>query len=109
VLLGSSTRYHKQGKEGRENASERENPAKKKEEALRRRSAPEGDHELHAAMGRMREHHPHLWEALYRAHLAPDADRAKLEEWRGAPEGNREDALATHYDEAKRVLQISLQ
>jgi hypothetical protein len=34
--------------------SERENPAKKEEEALRRLSEPEGDHELHTALERMR-------------------------------------------------------
>jgi hypothetical protein len=30
-----------------------------KEEALRRLSEPEGDHELHTALERMRIHHPH--------------------------------------------------
>ena len=30
-----------------------------KEEALRRLSEPEGDHELHAALERMRVDHPH--------------------------------------------------
>jgi hypothetical protein len=88
--------------------SERENPAKK-EEALRRLSEPEGDHELHTALERMRLDHPHLWGVLHRLHLAHDADPAKLEEWRRAPEGSREDALAAHYDEAMRILQMSLQ
>ena len=47
--------------EGREKTvSERDYLAK--EEALRRLSEPEGDHELHAALERMRESHPHLWE-----------------------------------------------
>jgi hypothetical protein len=32
-----------------------------KEEALRRLSEPEGDHELHTALERMRLDHPHLW------------------------------------------------
>ena len=41
--------------------------------------------------------------------FAHDADPEKLEEWRRAPEGSREDALAAHYDEAMRVLQMSLQ
>jgi hypothetical protein len=44
-----------------------------KEEALRRLSEPEGDHELHTALERMRVHHPHLWEVLHRVHLAHDA------------------------------------
>ena len=37
-----------------------------KEEALRRLSEPEGDHELHSVLERMKVHHPHLWEALHR-------------------------------------------
>ena len=45
-----------------------------KEEALRRLSEPEGDHELHTALERMRVHHPHLWGVLHRVHLAHDAD-----------------------------------
>ena len=57
----------------------------------------------------MRVDHPHLWGVLYRLHLAHDADPSKLEEWRRAPEGSQEDILATHYDEAMRVLQMSLQ
>ena len=81
----------------------------KEEETLRRLSEPEGDHELHATLERMKVHHPHLWEALHRVHLAHDADPSKLEEWRRAPKGSREDVLAAHYDEAMRVLQMSLQ
>src|SRR5215218_3679337 len=65
-----------------------------KDEALRRLSEPEGDHELHTALKHMRLDHPHLWGVLYRLHLAHDADPEKLEEWRRAPEGSREDALA---------------
>jgi hypothetical protein len=80
-----------------------------KEEALRRLSRPEGDHELHAALERMRVDHPHLWEVLNRLHLSGDADPSKLEEWRRAPEGSQEDIRATHYDEAMHVLQMSLQ
>jgi hypothetical protein len=91
----------------RETMSERDYLAK--EEALRRLSEPEGDHELHTALERMRLDHPHLWGVLHRLHLAHDADPSKLEEWRRAPEGSREDALAAHYDEAMRVLQMSLQ
>jgi hypothetical protein len=91
----------------REIMSERDYLAK--EEALRRLSEPEGDHELHIALERMRLDHPHLWGVLHRLHLAHDADPSKLEEWRRAPEGSREDALAAHYDEAMRVLQMSLQ
>ena len=94
-------------KEGRENVSERDDPVK--EEVLRRLSEPEGDHDLHTALERMRLDHPHLWGVLHRLHLAHDADPSRLEEWRRAPEGSREDALAAHYDEAMRVLQMSLQ
>jgi hypothetical protein len=93
--------------EGRDDVSERDDPAK--EEVLRRLSEPEGDHELHTALERMRLDHPHLWGVLHRLHLAHDADPEKLEEWRRAPEGSREDALAAHYDEAMGVLQMSLQ
>jgi hypothetical protein len=80
-----------------------------KAEALRRLSEPGGDHQLHAALERMREHHPHLWEALHRVHLAHDADPAKLEEWRRAPEGSQENIWAEHYDKAMGVLQTSFQ
>jgi hypothetical protein len=37
-----------------------------KQEAKRRLSEPEGDHELRFAMEHMKEHHPHLWNALHR-------------------------------------------
>ena len=57
----------------------------------------------------MREHHPHLWEALHRVHLAPDADPAKLEEWRMAPEGSEGNIWADHYDKAMGVLQTWFQ
>jgi hypothetical protein len=86
--------------------SERDYPAK--EEALRRLSEPEGDHELHTALERMRLDHPHLWGVLHRVHLPHDADPSKLEEWRGGREGSQEDILAAHHDEAIRVLQMSL-
>ena len=79
-----------------------------KEEALKRLSEPEGDHELHSAIERMRLDHPHLWGVLHRLHLAHDADPSKIEEWRGAREGSREELLAAHHDEAIRVLQMSL-
>ena len=82
--------------------SERDHPAK--EEAARRLSEPEGDHELHAALERMRAHHPHLWEVLHRLHLAPDADRSKLEKWRRAPEDSQEKRWAADYDEAMGAL-----
>ena len=87
--------------------SERDYPAKV--EALRRLSEPEGDHELHTALERMRVHHPHLWEVLHRVHLAHDANPSELEEWRRAPEGSHEDIWAEHYDKAMAVLQMSLQ
>jgi len=80
-----------------------------KEEALRRLSEPEGDHELHAALERMRIDHPHLFEVLHRLHLSHDADPSKLEEWRRSPAGSQEDIWATHYDDAMRVLQMSPQ
>jgi hypothetical protein len=94
-----------QGKE--RTISERDYLAR--EDAVKRLSEPEGDHELHTVLERIRAHHPHLFDVLHRVHLAHDADPAKLEEWRRAPEGSREDALAAHYDEAMRVLQMSLQ
>ena len=52
--------------------SERDYQAKA--EALRRLSEAEGDHELHAALERMRVDHPHLWEVLHRlctSHMMP--------------------------------------
>ena len=79
-----------------------------KEEALRRLSEFEGDHEPHAALERMRVEHPHLWEVLLRLHLAHDADPSKVEEWRRAPEGSQEDLWADHYDEAMDRLAMSL-
>ena len=82
--------------------SERDHPAK--EEASRRLSEPEGDHELHTALERMRAHHPHLWEVLHRLHLAPDADRSKLEKWRSAPKDRQEERWAADYDEAMGTL-----
>ena len=80
-----------------------------KEEALKRLSEPEGDHELHAALERMREEHPHLWEVLHRLHLAGDADPSRLEEWRRAQEGSHEQLWAAHHDEAMKVLATWLQ
>ncbi len=85
---------------------EGDHPAK--EEALRRLSEPEGDHELPSFLEHMKVHHPHLWEALHRVHLAHDADPSKLEEWRRAPEGSREEVWAEHYDEAMGVLAMDL-
>ena len=79
-----------------------------KEEALKRLSEPEGDHELHTALERMRVDHPHLWEVLYRLHLSHDADPKKLEQWRRAPEGSRDEFLAARHDEAIGVLQMTL-
>jgi len=79
-----------------------------KEEVLRRISEPEGDHELHSTLERMRIEHPYLWEVLHRVHLAHDADPSKLAEWRREPEGSQEDIWAKHYDKAMDVLQMSL-
>jgi hypothetical protein len=80
-----------------------------KEEALRRLSEPEGDHELHHTLERMRVEHPHLWGVLHRVHLAHDADPSKLDEWRRAPKDSQEDIWAEHYDKAMGILQMSLQ
>ena len=80
-----------------------------KEEALMRLSEPQGDHELHAALERMRVDRPHLWEVLHRLHLAHDADPSKLEEWRRTPEGSQEQIWAAHYDQAMGVLAMALQ
>jgi hypothetical protein len=95
-----------QGGKGEDHMSERDYLAKA--EALRRLSEPHGDHELHAALERMRVDHPHLWGVLHRLHLAHDADPSKLEEWRRAPEGSQENIAAAHYDEAMGVLAMSL-
>ena len=93
---------------GRErDVSERDYLAKEK--VLRRLSEPEGDHELHGALARMRESHPHLWEAIHKVHLSRNADHARLEEWRRAPQGSQEDIWASHYDEAMGVLAVALQ
>jgi hypothetical protein len=80
-----------------------------KEEALMRLSEARGDHELHAALERMRVDRPQLWEVHHRLHLAHDADPSKLEEWRRAPEGSQEQTWAAHYDEAMGVLAMALQ
>jgi hypothetical protein len=93
-------------RKGEMSMSERDYLAKG--EALRRLSEPEGDHQLHTALERMRVDHPHLWEVLHLVHLAHDADPSKLEEWRRAPEGSQEDIWAEHNDKALRVLQMSL-
>ena len=87
--------------------SDPEVPAR--EEARRRLYEPEGDHELHSALERMKEHHPHLWDVLHRVHLSHDADPSKLDEWRRAPEGSRENDLVDHYDRALGYLGIVLQ
>jgi hypothetical protein len=85
---------------------EGDHPAK--EEALQRLSEPEGDHELHSVLERMKLHHPHLWEALHRVHFSHEAGPAQLEDWRRAPEGSEEDIWAEHYDEAMGVLAMGL-
>jgi hypothetical protein len=80
-----------------------------KEEALRRLSEHKGDHQLHAALERMRVDHPHLWEVLHQLHFSCDADPSKLEEWRRAPKNSQKGIWAAHYDEAMGVLQMTLQ
>ena len=79
-----------------------------RQEAKRRLSEPEGDHDLHSALERMKEHHPHLWQALHKVHFSDDADASKLEEWRKAPEGSQEEIWAEHYDEAMGTLAVAL-
>jgi hypothetical protein len=104
---GTSEEYHGTMKErSRETMSERDYLAK--EEALKRLSEPEGDHELHGALARMKVDHPHLWAVLHRLHLAYDANPSKLEDWRRAPEGSQEDLWARHYEEAMDRLAMSL-
>ena len=93
-----------QGKE--RTISERDYLAR--EDAVKRLSEPEGDHELHTVLERIRAHHPHLFDVLHRVHLAHDANPAKLEEWRRAPEGSQEDIWAEHYDDAMAVLSMGL-
>jgi hypothetical protein len=80
-----------------------------KAEALKRLSEPEGDHELHSVLERMKVHHPHLWEVLHRVHFSREASPSQLEDWRRAPDGSQEDIWAEHYDEAMGVLQMGLQ
>ena len=87
--------------------SERDYQARE-EECLRRLSEPEGDHELHAALERMRVEHPHLWEVLHRLHLAHDADPSRLEEWRRAPEDSPEQIAAARRDETMGYLATTL-
>ena len=86
---------------------EGDHPAK--EEALQRLSEPEGDHELHSVLDRMKVHHPHLWEALHRVHLSDEACPSKLEEWRRAPDGSQEGIWTEYYDEAMGILAMGLQ
>src|SRR3712207_1144100 len=52
------------GERREKDVSERDYLAKA--EALRRLSEPEGDHQLHAALERMRVDHPHLWGVPHR-------------------------------------------
>ena len=80
-----------------------------KQEAKRRLSNSEGDHELHSVMERMKEHHPHLWNALHRVHFARDIDPSKLDAWRRAPEGSPENNLVDNYDRALGYLGVALQ
>ena len=85
---------------------EGDHPAK--EEALKRLSKPEGDHELHSVLERMRVHHPHLWEVLHWVHFSHEAGPSRLEDWQRAPEGSQEEVWAEHYDEAMGVLAMEL-
>jgi hypothetical protein len=80
-----------------------------REEARRRLSEPEGDHELHSALEWMRVDHPRLWEVLHRVHLAHDADPSEPDQWRRADEGSQEKDMLDHYEKAMGVLAIALQ
>lgn len=80
-----------------------------RQEAKRRLSEPEGDHELHAAMEGMKDRHPHLWNVLHRVHFARDIDPSELDAWRRAPEGSPESDLVDHYDRALGYLGVALQ
>ena len=40
-------------------------------------------------------------------HLANGADPSKLEDWRRAPEGSKEDIWAEHYEKTMALLQMS--
>lgn len=80
-----------------------------RQEAKRRLSEPENDHELHAAMERMKERHPHLWNALHRVHFARDIDPSELDAWRRKPQGSPENDLVEHYDRALGYLGVALQ
>jgi hypothetical protein len=79
-----------------------------KEEALKRLSESEGDHEMHSVLERMRVHHPHLWEVLHRVHFSHEAGPSRLEDWQRAPKGSQEEVWAEHYDEAMCVLAMEL-
>jgi hypothetical protein len=76
---------------------------------LKRLSEPEGDHELHSVLERLRVYHPPLWEALHRVHLSDEACPSKLEEWRRASDGSQEDIWTEYYDEAMGILAMGLQ
>jgi hypothetical protein len=80
-----------------------------KEEAFRRLSELEGDHELRSVLERRKVHHPHLWEALHRVPFSHEAGPAQLEDWRWAPKGSQEEIWAEQYDEAVGVLRMGLQ
>jgi hypothetical protein len=85
---------------GRERENVSEGDHESRQEAKRRLSDPEGDHELHSAMERMKEHHPHLWNSLHRVHFARDIDPSELDAWRRAPEGSPENHTVNNYDRA---------
>ena len=57
----------------------------------------------------MKEHRPHLWRALHRVHFSGDVDPSKLDQWRRAPEGSQEYALAENYDRALGHLGVVLE
>jgi hypothetical protein len=80
-----------------------------KEEALRRFSEPEGDHELHSVLERMKAHHPHLSEALHLVHFSHDAGPAQLEDRRRAPKRSQVEIWAEQYGEAMGLLRTGLQ
>ncbi len=55
-------------------------------------------------MERLRKNHYHLWQALMEAR----EDLTRLQKWRRAPRGSQEWRKAIFYEQALRVLEISM-
>ncbi len=56
------------------------------------------------ARERLRLHHYHLWKAL----VEGEDDPGLLEKWRRAPRGSQEWRKAIFYEQALRVLEVSM-